>query len=188
MADSIKKGTERATIDCSMLVFRPYDTSIDPIGITSSVKLGVEAQLETSEAIKLIIKSVLKAQKPERKTITGHKLTITNNLTTMELLPILQGGELLKDEDENIIGYQPIKVGEDYEPTKFILDAYSAVMDGSTVTGYEKVSYPGCTGEMAGLGSEDDVFRSTEWTINSNPGGGEAPYTLEYVDALPVIA
>ena len=71
---------------------------------------------------------------------------------------------------------------------KFTLDAYSAQMSGSDITGYEKTSYPGCTGQPAGLNSEDDVFRATEYTINSAPGNGEAPYTIEYVDALPTIA
>ena len=37
------------------------------------------------------------------------------------------------------------------------------------------------------LSSEDNVFRVHEYTINSAPSKGEAPYTLSYVEALPTV-
>ncbi|MCD2492732.1 hypothetical protein LQE92_08835 [Lacrimispora sp. NSJ-141] len=184
-----KRGTEKATIDCCMIVVTTEEESPRCIGITSGTKLSVEPQMETTDAVKLMIKGTLKAQKPEKQTLTGHTITLTDNLTILELIEILQGGFLTKDaETQKITGYTPPASGEEYTPVKFKLDAYSAQMAGSDITGYEKVSYPGCTGQPAGLNSEDDVFRATEYTINSAPGNGEAPYTIAYVDVLPTIA
>ncbi len=79
------KGTEMAVIDCCMIVLTTEDES-KSFGITSSVKLGVEPQIETTDPVKLIIKGVLKAQKKGKNTITGHQLTLTDNLTILEIL------------------------------------------------------------------------------------------------------
>lgn len=182
-----KRGTEMATIDCSMIVATTKEDVPRSIAITSGTKLGVEAQIETTDAVKLIIKGTLKAQKPEKKTITGHKLTLTDNLTILELIEVLQGGTLTKDESGKVTGYEPPASGEEYNPVPFILEAYSAQMSGSEIVGYEKTTYPGCTGSPVGLGAEDNVFRINEYTINSAPANGEAPYKIEFVDALPVI-
>nr|DAE53252.1 MAG TPA: S-layer protein [Caudoviricetes sp.] len=182
-----KRGTERATIDCCMVVATTEETSPRCIGITSGTKIAVEPQVETTEAVKLIIKGTLKAQKPEKRTLTGHTITLTDNLTILELIEILQGGTVTRNEAGEIISYEPPASGVDYDPVKFTLDVYSAQMAGSDVIGYEKTIYPGCAGQPAGLNSEDDVFRATEYTINSAPGNGEAPYKIEYVDTLPVI-
>lgn len=181
-----KKGTERAMIDCNMIVVTTKEETPRCIAVTSGTKLGVEPVMETTDAVKCIIKGVLKAQKKEINTITGHTLTLTDNLTILELIEILQGGTLVKDDSGNITGYTPPVAGDEYNPTPFTLDAYSAQLDtGGNVVKYEKISYPGCTGSPVGLGSEDNVFRVTEYTINSAPASGEPPYTLEYVDSLP---
>lgn len=73
----------------------------------------------------------MKGQKKGKNTITGHKLTITDNLTILELLELLQGGTLTRDpESHKITGYKPPVVGEAYTPVKCKLDAYAAQMDG----------------------------------------------------------
>lgn len=188
MARNPIKGNEMAFIDCSMIVVTTEGDSPKSVGITSGTQLGVEPQLETTDAVRLIIKGVLKAQKPEKQTITGHTLTLTDNLTILELIEILQGGTVTRDEQGKITGYTPPVVGEEYKPQKFTLDAYSAQLDeGGNVLAYEKISYPGCSGQPVGLGSEDNVFRVNEYTINSAPGKGQAPYTITLVDELPTL-
>lgn len=184
----VKQGTEMSFIDCCMIVVTTQETTPRSIGITSGTKLGVEPQLETTEAVKNVIKGIVKAQKPEKQTISGHKLTLTDNLTILELIEILQGGTLKKDESGKITGYTPPEVGKEYKPAKFTLDAYSAQMDrGGNIVCYEKCSYPGCSGQPVGLNSEDNVFRANEYTINSIPGDGEAPYDISFVDELPTL-
>lgn len=182
------KGTEMAFIDCCMVVLTTKDKS-KSFGLTSGTKLGVEPQVETTDPVKLIIKGVLKAQKKGKNTITGHKLTMTDNLTILEIIEFLQGGTLTRDPTSHkITGYKPPVVGAEYKPTEFSLDAYSAQMDeGGNIIQYEKTTYPGCTAQPVGLSSEDDVFRINEYTIDSAPGNGESPYEISYVDELPVL-
>lgn len=186
MADTVKKTTGKATIDAAMIVIKTKEITPKIYGFTSGQKVGVSANIETSDAIKLMIKGTLKAQKPEKKTMTGNTITITDLVTVYEMLPLLNGGELVKTEDE-ITGYKPPIVGEEVTLTKFDTSIYTAIMDGSTITGYECVTYPSCTGSPIGLGSEDDVFRTNEYEIISAPGQGERAYTMDIVDALPVI-
>jgi hypothetical protein len=38
------------------------------------------------------------------------------------------------------------------------------------------------------LSSEDDVFRAPEYTINSAPANGEAPYDIDIVSELPKVS
>lgn len=181
----IKRGTEMAMIDCCMIVVTPEGEE-KGLAVTSNTKLGVEPLVEVTEAVKLIIKGVLKAQKPEVKTITGHTLTLTDNMTILEFIEVMQGGTLTRNEAGEITGYTPPVVGEAYKPKKFVLEAYSSQIDqGGNVIKYEKVRYPGCTGQPVGINSEDGVFRLHEYVINSAPGKGEAPYELSYVDELP---
>lgn len=181
--------TEKATIDCAMIVLTTEETTPKVYGFTSGTKIGVEANIETSEAIKLMIKGVLKAQKPEKRTLTGHTITLTDPMTIMEMLPLLDGGELVRDQTtDEITGYRPPNTGATITKTKFTMDCYSAIMDGSSVTGYEKVTYTGCEGQPFSPQSEDDVFRVNEYTIISAPTAGTPPFTLDIVDALPVIS
>ena len=53
---------------------------------------------------------------------------------------------------------------------------------------FEKITYPNCQGVPVAFGSEDGAFRAPEYTINSAPGNGEAPYSIDYVKDLPVLA
>ena len=149
MSDTVKKTTGKATIDAAMIVIKTKESTPKIYGFTSGQKVGVSANIETSDAIKLMIKGTLKAQKPEKKTMTGNTITITDLVTVYEMLPLLNGGELVKTENE-ITGYKPPIVGEEVTLTKFDTSIYTAIMDGSTITGYECVTYPSCTGSPIG--------------------------------------
>ena len=155
---TVTKTTGKATIDAAMIVIKTKDTG-KTYGITSGSKVAIEPAIDTQEAITLTIKGVLKAKKPEKKTLTGNTITITDALTIYELLPLLNGGELVLDTDgKTIKGFTPPKVGEEFVMEKFDMDIYTAIMEGSTITGYEKTTYPSCVGQPLGLNTEDDVF------------------------------
>ena len=185
MPQTIKKATGMSLIDCAMIVIEPEDGTSDGIAFTSASKLGVEAQTETTDAVKNIIKGEVKAQKPEEKTLTGHTLTLTDTTMIMSFLPILQGGTLTMDEDGTTpTKYEPPASGKN-EGKKFKLKAYTAIMEGASIVGYGCVTYPGCKGTPVLFNFEDSVFQSNEYTINSTPGAGEKPYTWERLEALP---
>ena len=107
-------------------------------------------------------------------------------MTILEFIEVMQGGTLTRNEAGRSPAIPPLLWGRPTSPKKFVLEAYSSQIDqGGNVIKYEKVRYPGCTGQPVGINSEDGVFRLHEYVINSAPGKGEAPYELSYVDELP---
>lgn len=184
-----KRGMEMPMIDCCMVVVTTDESVPRCIGVTTASKLGVEKLTEDTDATKLVVKNVLVAQKPAQSVVTGHTITLTDNVLILELLEVLEGGKVTKDEGGEITGYTPPVTGERVELPTFTLDAYAAQYDtAGTVVRYEKISYPNCTGSPIGLNSEDNVFRVNEYTIHSAPAKGQPPYTLTLVDALPTIS
>ncbi len=188
MAKQIKKSkAEVATIDCSLITI---ETASGEFGFDTANQIGVEPQVEEQEAVKLVVKGILRAQKPQETTITGHALTITDNVFNPELVLVLQGGTIIYDPEnpDEIVGYDPPIAGTPDKGEIFKLNAYTAQYDASgQIVKYERISYPNCQGVPVAFGSEDGAFRAPEYTINSAPKTGEPPYRLAYVKALPLL-
>lgn len=180
-----------ATIDCCLITIETGSGGdAKEFGFDTANKIEVEPQLEEEDAVKLIVKGVLRAQKPKQVTVTGNEITLTDNVFDPELVLILQGGEIVYDSEdaEKIIGYNPPAAGSSDKGEKFKLNAYSAQYDASgQIVQYEKITYPNCQGTPTAFGSEDGTFRAPEYTITSAPKTGERPYEIRYVDALPVL-
>lgn len=180
-----KKAVGIPTIDVSLVVIRTgtEDSGLE-IAVDTANKIGVEPQTETTDAIKLVKLGRLLAQKPPVTTITGHQLTLTDNVFIPELVKILQGGAITGEGDT--LTYTPPVAGSDEKGEVFELDAYSAEYDASgQIVRYEKITYPNCQGTPISINSEDNVFRVPEYVINSAPNKGEAPYKISYVKQLP---
>lgn len=189
MAKTQKKAVGIPTIDVSLVVVRTGmvggdDTNATEIAVDTANKVGVEPQTETTDAIKLVKLGRLIAQKPATTTITGHQITLTDNVFIPELVKILQGGTVEGSGDS--LTYTPPVAGSTDKGQVFELDCYSAQYDASgQIVRYEKITYPNCQGTPVAMSSEDDVFRVPEYTINSAPKEGEAPYKISYVKTLP---
>ncbi len=188
MATGVKKSkAEIATIDCNLVTIQ---TTSGEFGFDTANKIEVEPQIEEEEAVKLVVKGVLRAQKPKTSTITGHEIKLSDNVFNPELVLILQGGQIVYDtEDVNKVkGYRPPVAGSKEKGSVFTLNAYSAQYDASgQIVQYEKISYPNCTGIPVAFNSEDGAFRAPEYTINSAPKNNEYPYEISYVAALPTL-
>lgn len=191
---SVKKGTEIATIDVALVSVQSYEDGADEIILDTANHIQVEVQTETEDAIKLVVKGRLIAQKGEQVVITGNKITLTDNVFNDELVTLLQGGTILYDPTTNdFIGYRPPVIGDTSSTAKgkiFKLKAYSAIYNAAGVlTGYERITYPNCQGQPIAFESEDGTFRSSDYVINSAPAEGESPYELDIigVDDLPVV-
>jgi hypothetical protein len=189
MAKTQKKAVGIPTIDVSLVVVRTGmvggdDTNATEIAVDTANKVGVEPQTETTDAIKLVKLGRLIAQKPATTTITGHQITLTDNVFIPELVKILQGGTVSGTGDT--LTYTPPVVGSTDKGQVFELDCYSAQYDASgQIVRYEKITYPNCQGTPVAMSSEDNVFRVPEYTINSAPKEGEAPYKISYTKTLP---
>lgn len=197
---AINRGNEIPTIDVALVTVTKPGTE-DEIALDTSSRIQVTVQSETSDAIKLIVKGRLIAQKREKVTITGNTIVLTDNVFNPELVKILQGGTIKywttsektiegdTDTGNGVSSYTPPVAGDSEEVPAFTLNAYSAIYNAAgLITGYEKIQYPNCQGTPIALNSEDDVFRAPEYTINSAPDIGQAPYVINYVTQLPVVA
>lgn len=197
---AVKKGNEIPTIDVALVTLTIPD-SADEIALDTSSKIQVSVQSETEDAVKLIVKGRLIAQKREKVTITGNTIVLTDNVFNPEMVKILQGGTVQywtnesrseegdTDTGNGVSSYTPPVAGSTDEAPAFVLNAYSAIYNAAgLITGYEKIQYPNCKGTPIALNSEDNVFRAPEYTINSAPDIGEPPYTISYVTSLPVVS
>ncbi len=178
-----KSASEVATIDVALVTIQTDD---DEFGFTTSNQVEVEVQTEDQDAVRLVVKGRLIAQKKQQKIVVGNQITLHDNVFNADLVEILQGGTVTKDGQGNVTGYTPPLAGDDYEPTEFILNIYTPQYDAAgKIVKYEKIAYPNCTGQPVALNSEDNAFRAPEYVIDSAPESGEAPYDLTYVSSLP---
>lgn len=185
---SVKKSkAEIATIDCCLITIETKDGEF---GFETANKVAVEPLIEETDAVKLVVKGKLLAQKPKEATLTGHEIVLTDNVFNPELVLALQGGVIKYDtQDTNkVIGYTPPVAGSGEKGEVFKLNCYTAQYNAAgQIVQYEKTTYPNCTGSPIAFGSEDGVFRAPEYTINSAPDTGEAPYDINYVADLPTL-
>lgn len=186
---SAMKGHEIATIDVAMVTLTSSASGGAEIGLTTGTQVSVDTELETTEGVKLVVKGVLIAQKREINTITGTTITLTDNVFNPEIVKMLQGGTITYDQTTgDFKSYTPPVAGAEYTPESFTLTLYTAHYDASgLVQGYEKVTYPNCTGNPITFSAEDGTFAAPEYSIKSAPSTGAAPYTIEYVDSLPTL-
>lgn len=195
-----KKVTEIPTIDVVRVSVKANGSS-DEIVLDTASKIALTPQVDTTDAVKLIIKGVLKAQKPQVSTVTGNTIVLTDNVFSPELVKILQGGTIKYwttaekttegdvDKGFGVSSYSPPAIGDSTAKPVFTLAAYTAQYNAAgLIVQYEKIEYPNCHGTPTSFSSEDGAFRAPEYTINSMPNTGEAPYKISYIATLPVIA
>ena len=184
----VVKGNEIATIDVALVSVQSYEPDSEEIILDTANKIGVTVGTETIDKIPLIVKGRLIAQKPPVTTVTGNTIVLTDNVFNDKLVKMLQGGTIEYEEDGvTFKKYTPPVVGSKEKGEIFKTIVYSAIYNAAGIcTGYEKITYPNCQGVPIAFGSEDGVFRSSEYTINSAPSQGEVPYELEIVADLPV--
>lgn len=188
MANTKKAKAEIATIDCALVTITVGEGEDEKeFGFDTSNSVSVEPQLEEEEAVRLVVKGILRAQKPRTTTITGNQITLTDNVFNPELVQVLQGGTIEWDQNTGKLKrYIPPVAGSDQKGQTFKLNVYSAHYDAAgLIVDYEKITYPNCKGQPVAFSSEDNTFRAPEYTIDSAPKQGEAPYVIEYVDKLP---
>ena len=187
-----KSRNEIPTIDCALVTISYNDGMSDyEFGFDTANQIETEIQVEEEDAVKLVVKGKLRAQKKKQTTITGVEITLHDNVFNPELVLVLQGGTITYDSQDasKIVSYAPPVAGSDDKGKVFTFNAYSAQYDASgTIVRYEKTSFPNCEGEPIAFSAEDNTFRAPEYTINSAPSTGQSPYVITYVDTLPTLS
>ena len=108
-----------ALSDVSLIRLVTKDGKNNVYRFTSSTDFEAEEVIEEGEEKPLIIKGVLRANKPAKDTLLGHDIKLIDSLFTPEVLCLLQGGEVETNEDGSFKKYLPPIVGEDVVKTKF---------------------------------------------------------------------
>lgn len=177
------RGNELATVDVARITVKQYDTDNTLVFNTVS-KVVSEPVIHKTDAIKLIIRGELKAQLPEINTVYGTTITLVDNVFNIQLIVVLQGGELEYDnfESDKLLSYTPPAIGSEVLQEMFELCTYSAIYTSAGVlTGYEKITYSNCFGSPITVPIENNIFRINEYTIHSMADIGEPPYKIEYI-------
>lgn len=188
MANTKKKAVGVATIDVELVVVRTKASNGDTteIAVDTANKVEVEPQTEDTDAVKLVKGGKVLAQKLGSSVVTGNQITLTDNVFIPELVKIFQGGTITPTSNTKYPTYEPPVAGSTDKGEVFEMDIYSAVYDAAgLIDKYEKITYPNCQGSPISMSTEDGTFRVPEYTINSAPKTGEAPYKISYEDALP---
>lgn len=115
MATNPKAITEIPTIDVCLVVVR---TASAAYALDTASQIQVEPQIEEEDAVKLVVKGKLKAQKPAVSTITGNQITLTDNVFAPELVKMLQGGTIKYWTDAE-------RTSEGTEVTEFGISSYT---------------------------------------------------------------
>lgn len=190
-----KSKAEIATIDCCLVTVAipgSGSSSTDEFGFDTANQVEVEPQTEEQEAVRLVIKGKLRAQKKKKTTLVGNQITLHDNVFNPDLAIALQGGTIQYNTQtghtDEIVGYTPPVAGSDNAGEVFTLNVYSAQYDAAgKIVQYEKISYPNCTGNPVAFNAEDNAFRAPEYVIDSAPEDGQAPYVITYVAELPTL-
>ena len=92
--ENVKRSRDEIpTIDVNLCTVETRD-GIE-FGFDTANQVEVEVQTEETDAVKLVVKGRLRAQKPKESTITGHELTLHDNIFNPQLVKVLQGGTVL---------------------------------------------------------------------------------------------
>lgn len=162
-------------------------TSSHVLPFTTASEVETEEVVQEGEEQTLIIKKKVIANRPAENTVLGYDITLVDNVFCPEVMKVLQGGKTIPDEFGGMTkGYEAPIIGTASNKEKFDLELYSAVVSTDGDTGqFAKITYPTCKGNSVPLNFKDGEYSAPEYTINSRPAQGMAPYKVEVVDALP---
>ena len=87
MTTTYKRGNEIPTIDVA-LVTMEVSGQENEIALDTASTIEVNPTSETEDAVQLIVKGRLIAQKPSNTTVTGNTITLTDNVFNPEMVKI----------------------------------------------------------------------------------------------------
>lgn len=184
MTATVKKINQMPLSDVSLV---RVVTETDIFSFKTSDEISTEEVVSEGEEQTLKLKGEIYANREAKDTVLGYDLTCKDNVMCPELLKVIQGGTIEYDTDgKTFKKYTAPPVGQNASKTTFDVEVYSAEVGTDGDTGnFSKVTFPSCKGKSVPLSFKDGEYYSNEYTIQSRPEKGTAPYTIEKVTALP---
>ena len=157
--------------------------------IKTGTEASMKARVDAGQKKVLRKRNTLLAQNNTADLIMGYDIELTDLLTHYEVVALLEGGAVIKDDDGKVTGYSGPVAGEEVVLTPFTLEVYCANRGANNrVLDYRKFTYDNCTGKSPVEWSvKDGEFLTPKYVIESCPDPGEAPMSVESATALPTV-
>ena len=167
-----KKGNEIPTIDVALVTVE--DASGNMLGLNTASQISVTPGTETTDAVKLIIKGVLVAQKPQKTTLTGNAITLTDNVFNPQIVQLLQGGTITYSKAYSVT---TATAGKHY----FAVDDYYVQFELSAeLADGQKLEYNDVSGVLAIKTTADNkiVRKVARELVHTQPSGDYTSLTM----------
>ncbi|UZQ49112.1 hypothetical protein [Clostridium kluyveri] len=116
----------------------------------------------------------------------GSDIEFTDAKFVPDVLALVDGGTITKEENGEITGYSSPPTGAVVNRTPFTLNIYTAEKDiDGNIVKYFKFTFPHSKGSPAEFDFQDGEFLSPTYTIHSRAAAGESPVQVSVVTELP---
>lgn len=144
---------------------------------------AVSAGQEIEQRIKNVIMGMIKTD----DVLKGYDITLEDQRLIVEMLALVDGGTLTLDQGA-FTKYEGPDAGTSPTHKAFKLTLYTSDRDTSgDANSYYSWEFTHCKGKPVELGSRDNEFRTTSYTIESRPASGSPMVTLKPVADLPAV-
>ncbi|WFD12013.1 hypothetical protein [Tepidibacter hydrothermalis] len=181
MGDTVAKSLPLADIVLAEIVTEETTPVTYKFKTASECKLS--PKLSKGKEKILRIKNTIHSKSKTKDICIGMDLTLKDNVFTPDVFALVDGGTITYDKgNSEKFTYEAPQTGKEVKRTKFKLNLYTAKKDSAgEITGYVKLSYPHCEGTPVSFNLKDEDFMVPQMKIESAPGMGESPYSIEYL-------
>lgn len=185
-----EKITEIPLANVARVEFVTEETTAKTYVVETANEIKLEAFVSEGEEKELRKNNRLIAQLKTEDLVKGYNVSIKDLVMTPEVFAIVDGGvSQTAAEGGAFASYTGPKMGEVVKRTPVTINVYTEEKDGDGETvGYLKLTCKHCKGSPASIEMKDGDFFSPEYTLKSRPKIGEAPLSIEAVEALPETA
>lgn len=191
MALTYAEGMPLVDISLAQVItyVQPAGTVVDKtINFVTANEADVEPAISAGDEKIFRVKNQIIAINRTEDIVIGYDVTLKNNELIMELLALVDGGDLVFDEIETtkVIGYDAPSTGGVVEREAFDLALYCAEKDqsGDTV-GYVKFLFKHTKGSPVKYTFKDGEFFVPEMKVSSRPKSTDFPVEISVLTALP---
>ena len=145
---------------------------------------AVSAGQEVEQRIKNVIMGLIKTD----DVLKGYDITLEDQRLIVEVLALIDGGTITTGTNDAFTKYEGPNAGSSPTRKAFTMTLYTSDRDTSgDANSYYAWKFTHCKGKPVELGSKDNEFRTTSYTIESRPASGNPMVELTPVASLPSV-
>lgn len=181
-----EKTTEKPIVNIVRAELVTEETTPRTFRFNTATEATYAAVISEGTETVLRVKNEIKSINRTEDIQYGSDINMSEAVMTPEVMAIVDGGTLTKDEGGKITKYTPPVMGAPVNRVPFTLKLYTEEKDtsGDTV-GYQCFSFKGCKGKPVSYTFKDGEYLVPQYTAKSRVKKGTAPYELDFMDELP---